>query len=54
VGVIAEGIETEAQRDAVEAIGCVRAQGFHLGKPVPPETFIEKWSERMRPLVAAA
>lgn len=54
VDVIAEGIETEAQRDAVEAIGCIRAQGFHLGRPVPPEEFLASWSSQMPALVSAA
>ncbi|MFG1996546.1 glycosyltransferase family 2 protein [Actinoplanes sp. NPDC048988] len=35
--VIAEGIETAAQRDALVACGVAFGQGFHLGKPVPVE-----------------
>jgi EAL domain-containing protein (putative c-di-GMP-specific phosphodiesterase class I) len=35
--VIAEGIETAAQRDALVACGVQFGQGFHLGKPVPVE-----------------
>ncbi|WP_250001528.1 EAL domain-containing protein [Actinoplanes sp. M2I2] len=35
--VIAEGIETAAQRDALVACGVPFGQGFHLGKPVPVE-----------------
>ncbi|WP_430791925.1 EAL domain-containing protein [Actinoplanes sp. G11-F43] len=35
--VIAEGIETAAQRDALVACGVPYGQGFHLGKPVPVE-----------------
>ena len=34
---IAEGVETEAQRRFLESEGCVRAQGFLLGRPLPPE-----------------
>lgn len=34
---IAEGVETRAPRDEVEAIGCRLAQGFYLGRPMPSE-----------------
>ncbi|PNY79877.1 EAL domain-containing protein [Deinococcus koreensis] len=37
---VAEGIETEAQLEAVRALGCQRAQGYLLGRPAavwPPE-----------------
>lgn len=33
--VIAEGVETEAQREHLRALGCDCAQGFLLGKPTP-------------------
>jgi predicted signal transduction protein with EAL and GGDEF domain len=33
--VIAEGIETEAQKSALMALGCTRMQGFLFGRPVP-------------------
>lgn len=33
MGVIAEGIETEAQREALLAMGCEFGQGFLLGRP---------------------
>jgi diguanylate cyclase (GGDEF)-like protein len=32
--VTAEGVETEAQLEAIRALGCERAQGFLLGRPV--------------------
>ena len=35
--VIAEGIESAAQRDALAACGVPLGQGFYLGKPVPVE-----------------
>jgi EAL domain-containing protein (putative c-di-GMP-specific phosphodiesterase class I) len=35
--VIAEGIESEAQRDALAACGVPLGQGFYLGRPAPAE-----------------
>jgi diguanylate cyclase (GGDEF)-like protein/PAS domain S-box-containing protein len=32
--VIAEGVETEAQAQAAEALGCTQLQGYHLGRPL--------------------
>jgi EAL domain-containing protein (putative c-di-GMP-specific phosphodiesterase class I) len=37
--VIAEGIETEQQRDLLAAAGCDYGQGFLFSKPVPAEQF---------------
>ena len=34
---VAEGIETEAQADALRELGCDLMQGFHLARPQPPE-----------------
>ena len=33
--VVAEGAETEAQVEALAAMGCDQAQGFHFSRPVP-------------------
>ncbi|MBI4934473.1 MAG: EAL domain-containing protein [Actinobacteria bacterium] len=33
--IIAEGVETEAERDALVAVGVQLAQGFFVGRPVP-------------------
>jgi EAL domain-containing protein (putative c-di-GMP-specific phosphodiesterase class I) len=37
LGVIPEGVETEAQLAVLEELGCTRAQGFLLAAPLPPE-----------------
>lgn len=34
--VVAEGVETEPQREVLLAAGCDYLQGFHFGRPVPP------------------
>jgi len=39
---IAEGIETQAQRDALVALGCEYGQGYLLGKPAP----VGEWTQR--------
>ncbi|MBA1244326.1 bifunctional diguanylate cyclase/phosphodiesterase [Pseudomonas japonica] len=37
--VTAEGIETDAQREALVMIGCEQGQGYLLGRPMPAERF---------------
>jgi diguanylate cyclase len=37
--VVAEGIETSAQLEAVKALGIDQFQGYLLGKPLPPDQF---------------
>ena len=37
--VVAEGVETEAELEAVGAMGCDEAQGFLLGRPAPAQSF---------------
>ena len=38
--VIAEGVETQIQRNTLESMGCMLYQGYLFGKPVPLEEFI--------------
>ncbi|MDO8105806.1 EAL domain-containing protein [Isoptericola sp. b441] len=37
LGAVAEGVETSEQLEALRALGCPRAQGFHLGRPMSAE-----------------
>ena len=39
LGVIAEGVETEAQRRLLLDNGCIHYQGHLFGRPVPAEQF---------------
>ncbi|RIY41241.1 EAL domain-containing protein [Neopusillimonas maritima] len=39
--VIAEGVETQAQRDVLAQLGCHKYQGFFYGKPEPAQTLTE-------------
>ena len=43
---IAEGVENQAQADALDAVGCELAQGFHFGRPVDAETTLALLTSR--------
>ncbi|MDT4330938.1 EAL domain-containing protein [Methylomonas sp. MED-D] len=42
--VIAEGVETERQRDLLKSIGCDYGQGYWFSPPVPAELFTQRFS----------
>ncbi|MCK7610376.1 EAL domain-containing protein [Acinetobacter portensis] len=39
ISVLAEGVETEAQRDVLEKHGCYHYQGYLFGRPMPIDEF---------------
>ena len=43
VKVVAEGIETQRQLDALRSAGCCYGQGFFFAKPIPPEELAGKY-----------
>jgi diguanylate cyclase (GGDEF)-like protein len=40
--VTAEGVETAGQAERLRAIGCDAGQGWHFGRPAPPERILER------------
>ena len=50
--IVAEGIETEAERALLTAWGCDDGQGWHFGRAMPAATF-EAWLETLKPDAAA-
>jgi sensor c-di-GMP phosphodiesterase-like protein len=50
--VAAEGVEDSATLDALRASGCDIAQGYLLGKPMPPAAF-QEWLQAFRSDVSA-
>lgn len=42
LGVVAEGVETEEQKQVLLDLGCNQMQGYHFGRPMAPEHF-EDW-----------
>ena len=48
IEVIAEGVETEAQREFLLGAGCKLFQGYLFGRPVPLETFAQLLAQPQR------
>jgi EAL domain-containing protein (putative c-di-GMP-specific phosphodiesterase class I) len=51
--VTAEGVESEAQFEALRALGCDVAQGYFVGEPLEPDAlrkWCETWTERWEAL----
>ena len=48
--VIAEGVETAAQRDFLSSVGCHSCQGYLISRPLPAEGFVrfarQAWAAR--------
>lgn len=52
--VVAEGVETEAQRELLAHLGCDHAQGYLIGKPVPAELLTPQLIAVSQPFNATA
>lgn len=46
LNVVAEGVETKAQKDFLIELNCFNLQGFYFAKPEPAEYFLEKNSNQ--------
>lgn len=49
---VAEGVETEADWEALRTTGCNVAQGFFMGKPMPGRSFLAFCTERQNVVVS--
>jgi diguanylate cyclase len=50
IGVTAEGVETQDQRDRLEALGCDQVQGYLLSRPLPAAeatAWLARWHARV-------
>jgi diguanylate cyclase (GGDEF)-like protein len=43
IRVVAEGVETREQAEALARLGCDEIQGYHVGRPMPADEF-ERWA----------
>lgn len=46
VSVVAEGVETKAQKQELKKMNCELIQGYYYSKPLPVERFEKFWKER--------
>ena len=51
--IIAEGVETQGERDDLAALGCDNVQGYFCGRPMPEAQFVQ-WLRERRPGAALA
>lgn len=49
LGVVAEGVETEAQRDFLVDAGCYAFQGYYFGRPTDIDKFEKKYFSKLIP-----
>jgi diguanylate cyclase (GGDEF)-like protein len=54
LNVVAEGVETENQLDALRGLGCDEAQGYLLGRPMPADEVGKRLSALLAPIPVAA
>jgi len=54
MGVVAEGVECEEQRDLLSDLGCTHLQGYFFGKPVPLQQVAQLVARKGAPAVAGA
>lgn len=52
--VVAEGVEDEVTLQALDAMGCDYLQGWHIGKPMAWDDFLESLMDKSQPLRASA
>jgi diguanylate cyclase (GGDEF)-like protein len=50
--VVGEGVETEAQADALKELGCDEVQGFYFSRPVPGTEIAERFLSARKPAEA--
>jgi EAL domain-containing protein (putative c-di-GMP-specific phosphodiesterase class I) len=48
---IAEGVETKAQLDMLNEIGCDDIQGYYISRPLPAEEFKTSYLEKKQRLI---
>ncbi|MBQ8030443.1 MAG: EAL domain-containing protein, partial [Butyrivibrio sp.] len=51
MGVITEGVETEEQLDFLMGMGCKMFQGFYFDRPMPVESFEDKYRGKIKTIV---
>ena len=54
LSVVAEGVETELQRDVLRSLGCNYAQGWFYGRPMLPDDAAASWGRSRQPSAIAS